>query len=162
MSQWNIWHRGTMMLLLSLLIVCSLVGKSVALNDNCTINLDINGAEYTPLIVQNGDFLYPQKINENGHRIIEIVHGSQVEFVCHGSEEIPSLIRDGQPSLLLTCDDRRFLTPEAQGTYVYTLKCSEPQVPKILRSPRSACAAQGADDREDALEHLALIQIGWE
>eukprot|EP00095_Tigriopus_kingsejongensis_P006847 maker-scaffold176_size284796-snap-gene-0.14 protein:Tk06847 transcript:maker-scaffold176_size284796-snap-gene-0.14-mRNA-1 annotation:"duplex-specific nuclease" len=92
----------------------------------------------------------------------DLIHGSQVEFVCHGSEEIPSLIRDGQPSLLLTCDDRRFLTPEAQGTYVYTLKCSEPQVPKILRSPRSACAAQGADDREDALEHLALIQIGWE
>ncbi|XP_059098835.1 uncharacterized protein LOC131892971 [Tigriopus californicus] len=131
-------------------------------NDNCTINLDTGSSGVAPLIVQNKKFLYPQKLNDNNQRTIDIADGSKVEYICQSSPDTPSTIRDGLPVLNLTCSDRRFLTEAGSGTYVYTLECSNAQVPKIIRTPHVFCSKEGADGRTTDLSYLTLVQIGWE
>ena len=44
----------------------------IFLAQDCVINLDGTKADYPPLVAQNGKILYPNGVNSNGQRIINV------------------------------------------------------------------------------------------
>jgi len=144
------------------------------ISGQCQVNLDALTGKYPPLLVQNGDFVFPSSRTEDDERILNFDEDAPLDLYCHGSERgqgstfvnisgTPSLppVSTGESKVALTCIGGVFKRLLFETTVsVEAASCNKKQEPLLMRR-QEACSPVGADGRTDSLSELVRVSIGW-
>jgi len=138
------------------------------ISGKCQVNLDALTGDFPPLLVQNGDFVFPTSRTEDDERILTFEEDDPLDLFCHGSERGQKntyVQLDGgdtkDSKVALTCIGGVFKRLLYETTVaVEAASCNRRQEPLLMRR-QEVCAPVGADGREGDLDKLTRASIGW-
>eukprot|EP00090_Calanus_glacialis_P045179 TRINITY_DN8232_c0_g1_i1.p1 TRINITY_DN8232_c0_g1~~TRINITY_DN8232_c0_g1_i1.p1 ORF type:complete len:472 (-),score=119.75 TRINITY_DN8232_c0_g1_i1:256-1671(-) len=134
----------------------------------CQVDLDALTGKYPPLLVQNGDFVFPSSRTEDDKRILTFEEDAPLDLYCHGSEkgQASTFVElagsdTGDSMVSLSCIGGVFKRLLFETTVsVEAASCNKKQEPLLVRR-EEVCSPVGADGREDGLSELTRVSIGW-
>lgn len=127
----------------------------------CAVNLDELSGKYPPLLLQDGNFIYPKE-----QRTLYFDEDANLELYCHGDvkyENKTYVSVTGLPkerSVTLVCTEGKFFYAETEVS-VEKARCNRKMEPYLIITKNSLCSPEGADGRTTGLEDLVRVQIGW-